>query len=259
MKANYHTHTLFCDGRNTPEEMVAAAIEKGFDTLGFTAHAMYPFDGEGYLPTARYGEYVRTVRSLAETYKGRINILLGFEADYLPGRTTPDRARYAPFRPDYLIGSIHFVCAGSPERLVAVDHSPERLASGIRKFFGGDAKAYLMAYFAALRDMVSHCEFDIVGHPDLPRKFNGTLRYFDEDASWYREELRRTADALAASGKTVEINTGAISRGWMDDAYPSREFRRLLAERGVRMVVNSDAHTADGLDCGFDRDWTEQL
>lgn len=257
MKANYHTHTSFCDGKNTPEEMVAAAIQKGFDTLGFTAHAMYPFDGEGYLSTARYDEYAQTIRALAETYRDRIKILLGFEADYIPGRTAPDRARYAPFKPDYLIGSIHFVCAGSPDKLVAVDYSPERLAEGIRDCFGGDAKAFLQSYFAALREMVSHHEFDIVGHPDLPRKFNGKLRYFDEAAPWYRDELVRTADALAASGKTVEINTGAISRGWLDDAYPSKEFRRLLAERGVRMIVNSDAHFVDGLDCGFDRRWVD--
>ena len=30
MKANYHTHTVFCDGKNTPEEIILAAIEKGF-------------------------------------------------------------------------------------------------------------------------------------------------------------------------------------------------------------------------------------
>ena len=179
MKANYHTHTSFCDGKNTPEEMVAAAIGKGFGTLGFSAHAMYPFEDEGYLPTARYDEYVATIRSLAETYRDRIKILLGFEADYIPGRTTPDRARYARFQPDFLIGSIHFVCAGSPEKLVAVDYSPERFASDLRAFFAGDAKAFIQTYFATFREMVSRYEFDLVGHPDLPRKFNGKLGYFD--------------------------------------------------------------------------------
>ena len=27
---NFHTHTVFCDGKSTPEEMVLAAIEKNF-------------------------------------------------------------------------------------------------------------------------------------------------------------------------------------------------------------------------------------
>ena len=49
------------------------------------------------------------------------------------------------------------------------------------------------------------------------------------------------------------MNTGAISRGWMDDAYPSAEFRAMLRERGVRFVLSSDAHAAEAIDCAFDR------
>ena len=88
---------------------------------------------------------------------------------------------------------------------------------------------------------------------EIVRKFNAKHPYFDESAGWYREELERTADALAASGKLVEVNTGAISRGWLDDAYPSLSFRALLRERGVKFILSSDAHSADGLDCAFDR------
>ena len=36
---NLHTHTTYCDGNNTPEEMVQKALELGFDTLGFSIHA----------------------------------------------------------------------------------------------------------------------------------------------------------------------------------------------------------------------------
>ena len=45
IKTNYHTHTEFCDAKNTAEEMVLAAIEKNFSILGFSSHAMYPFYG----------------------------------------------------------------------------------------------------------------------------------------------------------------------------------------------------------------------
>ena len=64
---------------------------------------------------------------------------------------------------------------------------------------------------------------------------------------------RLLADAVAASGKLVEMNTGAISRGWLNDAYPSATFRDILRKRNVRFVLNSDSHTADTLDCAFDR------
>ena len=35
LKANYHTHTVFCDGDNTAQEMVDRALELGFEHLGF--------------------------------------------------------------------------------------------------------------------------------------------------------------------------------------------------------------------------------
>ena len=38
-KQNLHTHTLFGDGVDTPEQMVRYAIEKNFDSLGFSEHS----------------------------------------------------------------------------------------------------------------------------------------------------------------------------------------------------------------------------
>ena len=135
---------------------------------------------------------------------------------------------------------------------VAVDASPRELAEGIAVHFGGSAEALVRAYFAAVRESLAF-DFDVVGHPDLVRKFNLKHPYFDESASWYREELERTSDAIAASGKIVEVNTGAISRGWLDDAYPSAAFRDRLRARGVKFILSADAHAADAIDCAFDR------
>ena len=44
IKANLHTHTTWCDGKNTAEEMVRSAIESGFDVLGFSGHSYTSFD-----------------------------------------------------------------------------------------------------------------------------------------------------------------------------------------------------------------------
>ena len=206
----------------------------------------------GVLSPEQGAAYVADIRMLAEKYSGRIRVLCGVEADYIPGSTTPDRARYAHLGLDYIIGSIHFVVAPDGGR-VPVDHNPQLLDEGIRAHFGGSAEAFIRAYFRQQREMVSQFDFDMAGHLDLVRKFNAKHPYFDEEAKWYRDELVATADVVAASGKIVEVNTGAISRGWLDDAYPSAFFRGLLRERGVRFVLNSDAHSADALDCAFDR------
>ena len=253
MKTNYHTHTTWCDGKDTPEAVVAAAIEKGFGAIGFSSHAMLPEDDTPWVLTPEKApRYAAEIRALAKKYEDRIRVLCGVEADYVPGGATPDRGAYAAVAPDYIIGSVHFVAAPDGMR-VCVDVSPESLAGGIRDHFGGSAEAYVRAYFAQVREMLLTCDFDIAGHLDLVRKFNVRHPYFDESAPWYLAELDRTADAVAASGKIAEVNTGAISRGWLDDAYPSAEFRALLRRRGVRFVLGSDAHSADALDCAFDR------
>jgi len=252
---NFHTHSTWCDGADAPETIVRAALDKGFRTLGFSSHAMLPQDDVDWVLTpAKAPLYVREIRALAAKYAPRIRILCGAEADYVarPGGARPDRAVYASLGLDYLIGSIHFVVAPDGA-LVPVDHEVPLLEAGIRDHFGGDARAFVCAYFAQEREMAARFDFDVIGHPDLCRKFNAKHPYFDETASWYRAELERTADAFAASGKLVEVNTGAIARGWLDDVYPSAAFRASLRARGVKFLLGSDAHAAATLDGAFDR------
>jgi len=233
--------------------MIQAAIEKGFDTIGFSSHAMLPQnDVDWVLTPEKAKRYATEIRALAEEYKEKIRVLCGVEADYIPGGATPSHAAYAAIAPDYIIGSIHFIKA--PDGFVfAIDNTPEDLFEGIADHFDGDISSFVKAYYAAEREMVSRYDFEIVGHPDVVRKFNMKHPFLEEKKDWYREELEKTADAIAASGKIVEVNTGAVSRGWLSDAYPSPLFRKLLRDRGVRFVLSSDAHTAETIDCAFDR------
>lgn len=253
MKTNYHTHTTWCDGKDTPRKVIQAAVAKGFEAIGFSSHAMLPLEkAEWGMDADVLPRYAREVRRLADEFKDQILVLCGVEADYVPGRSNPDRATYAAVAPNYIIGSVHFVVAPDGA-LVPVDCSPEDLQAGIRDHFGGDAERYVRAYFAQVREMVTNYDFDVVGHLDLVRKFNVKNPSFDEKSDWYREEIGKTAAAVAKSGKIAEVNTGAIARGWLDDAYPSEEFRRMLREKGVKFILSSDAHTANGIDCAFDR------
>lgn len=252
MLANFHTHTVWCDGKNTPEAMAEAAIAKGFGRLGFSSHLAFPESMEGYLSPDRALDYVRDVRRVAEKYAGRIEIFCGGEADYIPGATTPEKSRYGFMGLDYLIGAVHFVTADDGAR-VPVDDTPEKLARGIAEHFGGNARSFVERYFEQQVFMVEHFDFDVLAHPDLVRKFNAKHPYFDEAAEWYEALEARLARSLAAGGKATEVNTGAIARGWLDDAYPSAGFRATLRKYGVKCILSSDAHAASGIDCAFDR------
>ena len=41
---NLHQHSTFCDGKDTPEEVVLSAIEQGFDSIGFSSHSYMPWN-----------------------------------------------------------------------------------------------------------------------------------------------------------------------------------------------------------------------
>ena len=89
MLVNLHTHTTFCDGKNTPEEIVLAAIDQGFSTIGFSGHGNTPFDLR-YCMTDVEG-YIREVTRVRQIYGDRIEILLGLEED---GFAPADRSRF---------------------------------------------------------------------------------------------------------------------------------------------------------------------
>ena len=43
---NLHTHTTYCDGINTPEQVILTAIDKGFGAIGFSGHSYMYYSEE---------------------------------------------------------------------------------------------------------------------------------------------------------------------------------------------------------------------
>ena len=100
-KTNYHTHTQYCDAKNTAEEMVLVAIERGLSTLGFSGHSYLHFDDSYTMCLEEYESYANEINALKEKYKDKIRILCGIEQDYFSPVPTQ--------KFDYVIGSVHYV------------------------------------------------------------------------------------------------------------------------------------------------------
>ena len=248
---NYHTHTVFCDGKDTAADMASAAFKNGVSILGFSSHAMYPFSSQWHIPAQGFEAYCTEISNLKKKYSGKMDILLGFEADYIPGITMPSMSTYKEFNPDYLIGSVHYI--GTPDGIFGIDDPTENVQQGISSLFHGDGKAVVCEYFSLQREMLRKGDFLIWGHPDVVRKRNGLLHFFDERDDWYRQELKETARAASKAGIIAEINTGAIARKTMDSVYPSAEFLSLLHEENVPITLSSDAHSKETILTAFDR------
>lgn len=254
MKTNFHTHTQFCDAHSTAEEMVLSAISSGIKFLGFSSHAMWPFVfDDSYLSQADYNSYCNEVRALAKKFCNEINISLGFEADYIDykeQKTVPSFEQYSDFCPDFLIGSVHFIF--NEEGMFPMDWSADRLANGIKMFYGGNVKNAVQRYFEEERQMLEKGNFDILGHCDLIRKFNGSGAFFDETEEWYKSEIKALVEAMSRNGCLVELNTGALARGYQA-LYPGEYCLELMKAKNIPIIINSDCHNAQNIDFAFDK------
>ena len=251
MKTNYHTHTTFCDGKNSPKEIAEAAVQKGFGILGFSSHSLYPHAADWHMDAVDHQKYFDCVRALAKEYSGKLKIYAGLEADYVPELACDFDWAYKQFAPDYLIASVHYL--NNKRGFFTVDDTEQNVAEGLARVYDGDGKKAVREYFDRQRQLLESQKFLILGHPDVIRKRNGALKFFDEGDSWYKKELKATAKAAARAGVIVEINTGGLARGALDDVYPSAEFLELFFKEGVPVTFSSDAHVADQLDFAFDR------
>ncbi len=231
-----HCHTTFCDGKNTPEEMVVAAIEKGLSRIGFSGHATSPRGLSYAMSPERSVAYVAEIQALKGKYADRIEVLCGIERDL-----------YSPFVPeglDYVIGSVHYIKAA--KTYYPVDSSAEELAQCCREGFGGDAYAMCEAYYAAYTQL-AEMKPDIVGHIDLVTKYIEVDPLFDMSHPRYLAAAFGAIDALLPTGSIFEINTGAMSRGYRTSPYPAPALLDYIKKNGGRVLLTGDSHAADTL------------
>lgn len=239
---NLHTHTNFCDGANTAEEMVLSAIEKGFDSVGFSGHAYMSYS----LYFQNYGDkteaYREEVKRLKEVYKDRIEIYLGIEADMF---ADSDMTGF-----DYLIGSVHYLRFG--DKYATFDVGEAGTESFINEYFGGDGLAYAKEYYRTLAQMPDYGKFDIIGHFDLITKHCENRDFFDITSKEYLNAAFEAAEALSGKIPFFEVNTGAISRGYRTSPYPTVPIMKELKRLGFGAVITSDCHNKETIDCAFD-------
>lgn len=230
-----HMHTVYCDGTGVPEDMILSAIDKGLTTVGISSHSYTFFDTSYCMQKAAVPRYIAELRYLRAKYFDQIHILCGVEQDYYSDYPTDDF--------DYVIGSVHYVKSG--EDYIPVDESIEILKSAVEKHFGGDVYALCERYFATVADVARKTNCDIIGHFDLISKFIEREPLFDTHHPRYVAAWQAAVDELLNYDVPFEINTGAISRGYRTQPYPSKEIQTYIREKGGSFVLSSDAHSAD--------------
>ena len=238
---NYHTHTIFCDGKNTAEEMVKAAIKAGSKEIGFTGHSYLKDDPSWTMSPENERLYKEEIGRLKEKYKGKIDIYLGIEQDYM----SSPAVGY-----EYILGSVH--CLYKDGHYISLDDTPELLKEAIRLYYNNDPYALCEDYYETVSHLYEKTKCQIIGHFDLITKFNEKDFLIDTKNERYRKAAKKALYNLIDTPAVFEINYGAISRGYRSIPYPEPFILSILSGAGKPVILSSDAHSDKTLLYGFE-------
>jgi histidinol-phosphatase (PHP family) len=227
MRIDLHNHTTLCNhATGTTEEYIKKAIELKIDVFGFSEHAPMNFDEKYRLQLKDKKFYENDVLFLKEKYRNDINILLGYEVDYLEGHYILPQIINS--KVDYLIGSVHFINDGwgfdNPEF--------------IGQYKNKDIDIIWEDYFAAISDMARYGKFDILGHLDLIKVFN--FLPTKDIKTIALKALRQ----IKKANMVVEINSAGYRKP-IGEQYPSKDLLELCFELDIPITFSSDAHSVD--------------
>lgn len=223
---NFHNHTFRCaHASGDDEDYVLEAIKNGYSTIGFSDHAPYIFP-KGHKSGFRIQndmaqDYVESIRSLKEKYKGIIDIKLGFEVEYYPDLFEKELEYLKGFEYDYLILGQHFT-----------DNEYEDYA----KYSGHetDSVAILDKYISQVILGAKRGCFSYVAHPDLIN--------FTGENEIYKKKIAHLITRLNEMGTPIELNFLGFTAG---RNYPNEDFWKIASKVGNEAIIGLDAHSPD--------------
>ena len=232
MLMDYHIHTAMSgDAEGKLNECIRIAHLRGLAEIGVSDH-FHPKEPQYSMRYDKLPEYVEKVQLLRET--NDFPVKLGIEVDFIRGLQSEIRkiTREEPF--DYVIGSVHFINGWGFD-------NPEYIS----KYQEWDIAELYETYFNLVQQCARSGLFDIIGHPDIIKKFG------------YRPEVDmtnvflNTIEVIKECKVCVEVNT----RGLMmpcREIYPSKEFLGICCDNEIPITLGSDAHKPEDVGRDFD-------
>lgn len=222
MDYNFHTHTIRSNhATGKDEEYIIRAVENGIKYMGFSDHIplVFPNGKESHfrVPTSIAADYCRDIKLLGEKYKDKINIIVGFEAEYYAEYFETQLKNAISYGGEYLILGQHY---SLPENMGA---KPSTAPSNSED----ELKCYVDVVISAMKTGA----FTYVAHPDI---FN-----FTGDSQAYAKQMRRLCAASRELDVPLEINFLGIRD---NRAYPHLPFWEIAGKEKSPVTFGFDAH-----------------
>jgi DNA polymerase (family X) len=221
LRGDLHTHTHWsADGKNTLEEMVAAALDRGYEYYGITDHSHYLRDG-------RLAEQLEEIDEMRARYP-KLQILAGVEANIRTnGEVDVPEEELA--RLDWVVASVHNAPENRPtERVLEAMQNPYvdciGHLTGRRIGTRGPRDVDVARVIEGALD--AGCFLEINGQPDR-------LDLRDVHARAAKEaglKLLVNSDAHQIKAQDyVELGIGQARRGWLtkEDVLNTRTWKQL--------------------------------
>jgi histidinol-phosphatase (PHP family) len=212
--------------------VVATAVARGLTTVALTEHLPLPPEVD---PTGTFGMtedqvalYLEDV-ARARAAHPEIEVICGIEVDWREGAEGFILERLGPY--ELVLGSVHML-SDAEGNVWEFDH-PDYIGGWYERGEERVWNEYLRLWGDAVRSAVP---FDIMTHPDLPKKL-GFKPKFDS-----RELYAAMSEIAASKDVLIEVNTSGLYKP-VGEMYPAPALLRAFCEAGVGCTVSSDAHT----------------
>lgn len=218
-----HMHTPLCGhAHDLPGEYAAVAYKLGFKGIIVTCHAPMP---DGYsahirMKIGEFDRYVAMVQEAADEWRGRVDVRLGLESEYVPGYEDWIRQLHQRAHFHHVLGSVHM-------------HAWEYLD----RYFQDDWADFQRTYFRHLAEAAESGLYDTISHPDLVKNQNPE----EWDRERVMDDIRRTLDRIAKAGTAMELNTSGRNKS-IREMNPGREILVEMCARDIPVVIGADAH-----------------
>lgn len=243
--ANYHTHSLYCDGKSTLEEHVREAEKQGLLQLGFSSHSPVPFENSFAISEEKLPEYIQEIDQLQQ--KTDVKLLKSLECDFIPGMTVDFAERQKVCGLDYIIGGVHLVRPPHGDGLWFIDGSKqETYDDGLRDLFDNNIKAAVTTFWEQTFEMLETQQMDIIAHFDKIKMHNRD-RFFTEDEAWYKVLADKAIQLIKRHDVIIEVNTRGLYKKRCEHFYPSTELLMKARKADIPVLISSDAHKAEEL------------
>ena len=254
-KFNYHCHTNFkniFDGRNSTEEMISTAEDKGFHTVGISNHFIYH-------PTIAQMPYTQkqnfsNINKLIDLHKEsfdeidkmasqhKIKVLKGLEVDFFPSLSWRKdfEKMIKELKPDYMIGSTHFI-RNRDESFMCGIYFLNTLPPSITK---EDMQDLVSNYWQNVELSIQSGYFDFIAHPDYCCQFN-----LGCGEKWLESKMR-IIEALSSGATVCEINTGGLRR--IGRPFPDWWMIEEMVKQNIPLLISDGAHCTKDIGSFFE-------